>query len=287
MDSKENQKARARYHLNLKEKNCGVCNAKFIGTAKRKTCSKECTKTSKLNGMQKHYHRIVCKDCNAIIFEKVKYGSKSVSKTHMKRCTSCSRTYRCEFHKRRSREKIIAKSKETDKFEKRILANGREIYVDLQKEKAVKENMSVNNPMLRNDVKERVSETIRRKYRSGDLVSKKGPEHPSWKGNRSLNSSIRIRLLQWRKDVMARDGWKCKECGTNKKIEVHHLEKLSHIIDKFTEKPLSQYDINSTEFNNLREVVATYHNNNLHIGETLCVECHANKDEQRRHTLKK
>lgn len=283
----ESERAKARYKLNLQEKKCRICDSTFIGTAKRKTCSKECTKISKLNGMQKHYHRIVCKDCNIIILEKIKYGALSVARTIMKRCSTCSKTYRNDFHRRRNKEKVVAKSHQPDKFEKRVLSNGREVYVDLCKEQVLKKRMSISNPMKQEEVKDKVAETMRNKYRCGEIVSKKGPEHPNWKGNRSLNSSIRVRLLEWRKDVMARDGWKCTECGANKKIEVHHLEKLSHIIDRFTEKPLNQYDVNSKEFSNLREVVATYHNNNLQIGETLCVDCHASKDEQRRHTLKK
>ena len=41
----------------------------------------------------------------------------------------------------------------------------------------------------------------------------------------------------WKDTVMQRDGYKCRGCGTDEKLDIHHLYKeFDIIIEEFTEK---------------------------------------------------
>ena len=85
---------------------------------------------------------------------------------------------------------------------------------------------------------------------------------------------------------MIKGFYKCSNCGDNKKLEIHHVEPLRDIIDKFTKKPLSKYEQDSQEFENLCKVIVEYHEKNNNIGIVLCEKCHSEIDSYRRQTLK-
>jgi hypothetical protein len=86
-----------------------------------------------------------------------------------------------------------------------------------------------------------------RKYLSDRM---KGKLNPGWEGgiypaNLAARHSFDIKL--WREAVFKRDGWKCIDCGSIKKIEADHIKPFS----KF---PELRFDISN--------------------GRTLCHNCH-------------
>lgn len=61
----------------------------------------------------------------------------------------------------------------------------------------------------------------------------RGELHYKWNGGSTkLNKSIRqmVEYERWRDGVKARDGGKCTECGSTKKLESHHLVELVVLI---------------------------------------------------------
>lgn len=67
---------------------------------------------------------------------------------------------------------------------------------------------------------------------------KRGEGNPAWKGGVTrLGHSIRTcdKYIKHRLDVIIRDGGKCVECGSYKKLEVHHKKELWKLIKEFME----------------------------------------------------
>lgn len=67
-------------------------------------------------------------------------------------------------------------------------------------------------------------------------IIKKGKNNPCWKGGITrLGHSIRTsdRYLRFRKEILIRDGGYCKECGSYKKLEIHHIIPLWKILEDF------------------------------------------------------
>lgn len=276
------------YKDRKKLKKCKHCDNVFLATDKQVSCSKECTRKAKLDGMTKHVHIVQCNTCGKIISTKIKYGSLSKDILRYKRCSECCKKRRTDLAKQRYKEKLKLKieNNPTDFYE-RILRNGRKIIQSKSKEKNTKTRMIKNNPMKKNEVKEKVRNTRIENIIAGTLKYKKGKEHHLWKGNRSNNNTIRTRLLKWRKEIHRIKNWKCEICGSNKNLEVHHLEPLREIIDKFTNKPLSKYLQESEEFENLCEIILNYHNEHLEIGQLLCAKCHSTVDICRKQTYQR
>lgn len=87
---------------------------------------------------------------------------------------------------------------------------------------------------------------------------------PSWKGGiAKLNSLIRMlpENRVWIKNCMKRDSYKCVECLSNTKIQVHHLKPFASI--------LKENFIDSLDKARLCELLWDINN-----GKTLCLECH-------------
>lgn len=58
--------------------------------------------------------------------------------------------------------------------------------------------------------------------------------NPNWQGGKTeklknLHNKFRFKLLLWRRAVLKRDGNKCKNCGSTKKLEAHHIIPLSFL----------------------------------------------------------
>ena len=74
--------------------------------------------------------------------------------------------------------------------------------------------------------KEKVSKKLKYDYATGKKKKISGKDCHFWKGGRSSENRIRINKLEWkriRKDVLERDGNKCRRCGNKGVLDVHHL----------------------------------------------------------------
>jgi len=84
--------------------------------------------------------------------------------------------------------------------------------------------------------------------------SLKMEKHPQWKGGVTPEvHRIRSRYKhkQWRKEVKKRDGQKCRKCGDNENLHVHHIK-------SFSKYPKLRFDLNN--------------------GMILCLKCHKKTD---------
>lgn len=92
----------------------------------------------------------------------------------------------------------------------------------------------------------------------------KGANHSKWKGGISkLMESIRSLFFYrlWRSDVFTRDNYMCKNCGSNKKIESHHIVPFHVITEKYAIKTIP-------------EALMCEELWNINNGVTLCKNCH-------------
>jgi len=93
--------------------------------------------------------------------------------------------------------------------------------------------------------------------------SLQGEKNPQWKGGTTpIQQKIRTshEYNEWRKSVFIRDGYKCTECGSVKRIEADHIVPFSFVV---------------------RECLLMKTNSGLFDisnGRTLCYECHKKTD---------
>lgn len=88
----------------------------------------------------------------------------------------------------------------------------------------------------------------------------KGENSHFWKGGKTKESKLRrtcVEYKNWRLAVFTRDGFKCTECGSRKRLEAHHI------------KEQSRYP----------ELIYSVEN-----GLSLCHECHKKTDNYGRHS---
>ena len=268
-----------KYYLRLKEKSCTNCNKNFLGRDKQVSCSKECTKEAKLKGMKLHYKVIKCSDCSIIISTKIKYGSKATDSITIRRCKSCQKIHRDNYYVNRNKQKLALKRLDPLIIEKNTSKGI--ILVNVEKESRIIQRMKTNNPMKDRSISSKVSDTIKSKIKSGDIIYNKGKDHHLWKGNRDNNHFIRSRLTDWIKYNLKNANFKYSICESTKNLEVQYDEPLRDIILRFTTKNLSEYSQNSCEFENICNQVEDYHRNN-DIGQVLCKLCHSKRDSYRK-----
>lgn len=120
------------------------------------------------------------------------------------------------------------------------------------------------------------SNTMRSYRLNGVIPTKWGIESPAWKGGTSsINNLVRAnkRLYdEWKYPILIRDSFKCTECGSDKKLEVHHCnETMSQIIAKYVDGSC-EYDFD--EKREIMNCIIDYHISNQVEGKTLCKECH-------------
>ena len=127
------------------------------------------------------------------------------------------------------------------------------------------------NPMFN----KKASSETRRKM-SISRIGKIGENATAWKGGKfSLVRSIKEhlhRVCNWYFRVYERDGFRCQICGSNKKIEAHHIIPISRIIHKEA-KAIGSFSMQE-------KYEYLIHNPNiidkdLKNGITLCRRCHS------------
>lgn len=130
------------------------------------------------------------------------------------------------------------------------------------------------------DRKQEYSDRMKKLREDGKIVPLRGPQHSQWNGGTSSISMLVYNDVkfyeEWKRPVLVRDGFKCMECGSTKKLHVHHdKEMLCEIIKKHVGT-----GIDTTDFNLKRKIadaVVDYHINNHVSGITLCGKCHEEK----------
>ena len=292
----EAEQKRRKYATSLKEKTCVKCGKTFLGTAKQ-TCCENCRKVRTTN-YKTVEQKILCKYCNTVLeTATVKLTSKTLLEKHGKKV--------CDICKSKNRKKVSEDMKlNNPMFNKetvnKVRKTRREIYLakcNLENRVPYKpvsykgetremmiQRMKTNNPMFKPEIKQKVSETLKARILSGEIVYKKGKEHPLWKGNRNFNKAVRIELRNWVKECFEKVNYTCQKCGkTHTELQVHHLEPLRDIISKYLQKfnYTQEYinDIEGTEeyFDFIKEIVK-YHYDNFDIGIVVCPECHSKLD---------
>lgn len=108
--------------------------------------------------------------------------------------------------------------------------------------------------------KSKISQSLKKKYASGELVSplvtmgiigKRGPESPNWQGGKTfIGQAIRKSLMykEWRMEILKRDDFTCRECGIRGgKLHADHIKPFAYFPDL-------RFDLDN--------------------GRTLCIPCH-------------
>lgn len=98
----------------------------------------------------------------------------------------------------------------------------------------------------------------------------RGANHYNWKGNRSrINIAVRglSENRKWMNAVLQRDE-KCRDCGVDTDLEVHHIKPFSEIMNENEIKTVDQ----------ARQCSALWEVSN---GVTLCEKCHCTRHNRR------
>jgi hypothetical protein len=130
------------------------------------------------------------------------------------------------------------------------------------------------------EIRDEYSKRMRKLRNDGKIVPLYGNRHSQWNGGTSSISMLVYNDVsfykKWKYPILVKDGFKCVECGSNKKLHIHHdKEMLCEIIKKYVGD-----EIDVSNFNTKRKIaneVINYHINNKVSGITLCSKCHESK----------
>jgi hypothetical protein len=127
--------------------------------------------------------------------------------------------------------------------------------------------------------RESYSITMKTNRLNGTIPTLYGKNHSQWKGGTSdINPLVRARkrlYTDWVYPILVADGFKCTECNSTSKLEVHHnKETMAEIISMFTD---SHKEHSFEEKDVITEMVIDYHINSNVSGKTLCKNCHNSK----------
>lgn len=145
------------------------------------------------------------------------------------------------------------------------------------------------DPLLQSASKklsERYTEKIRKEYsdrmrkmrKDGTIPTLFGEESSQWAGGVSSIKSIAHcspKLHQeWRYPIFIRDDFKCTQCQSPSRLQVHHdLETMASIVRKFVPNTTPS-DLSFDIKKELADKIVDYHINNKITGITLCASCH-------------
>ena len=295
-----------KYATKLYVKKCEKCGKTFEATAKQKLCE-ECRNTYHNNFVHKKIKQsVICKDCGKIIEIREKNKNNRTLDIVYELCDDCKfkhkEKFKLEASKRMTNNNPMKDKRVANKMAESLhkhhiekwIFEGKQIkpitHTKSNDEKETpletKMRMTLQNPMFRKETREKMSETLKEKIANGEIIYKKGKEHPLWKGNRNFNKSVRVELRKWVKEKFFESNFTCQICGKTKtELHVHHLKPLREIIDDYlnthnlTIEYLNGIEGSNEYFNIIQEIV-NYHNENKDVGIVVCPECHNKLDKQ-------
>ena len=290
------EQKRRKYAASKKEKICKKCGKTFLGTAKQTCCEKCRSNHDHSNSFKTIQQTIVCEKCGKVLKVVEKAQSGKVKEVLAKGiCEECKEKSRQVSSKRMQENNPMFNIDTRTKVSMTKSRNmgGQILSEEETKEKLLYRNshtpetreetslrMHLYNPMYNPETKNKMINTLKQNILEEKITYKKGPEHHLWKGNRTFNKAVRIELRNWVKSKFEEAKYTCQKCGKiNTELQVHHLEPLRDIIQKFLDKHDYTIDyINSIEGSNeylslIKEIV-NYHNENMQIGLVVCPECH-------------
>jgi len=135
--------------------------------------------------------------------------------------------------------------------------------------------------VITDEEKEIRSKRMKENRANGTIKTLSGEESANWKGGVSAVSSLaRAGLVgKWARKILIRDEFKCKICGTGKRIVAHHCQERFADIAK---KMVDQYGPHNDDFEKkkfIAEKIIEYHLSNDVPGFTVCEDCHADIHE--------
>jgi hypothetical protein len=125
------------------------------------------------------------------------------------------------------------------------------------------------------DEKRRIrSERMRKNRLDGTIPTNRGPSHPGWQGGTSSISAIaHSRLTSWVYPKLNAAGFKCVQCGSKDRLQVHHDKiKFAEIVHLIV--PILDREYSFEEKCKFADEVVQYHLDNEVSGIVLCFECH-------------
>lgn len=277
------EQKRRKYKESLKEKICQYCGEKFYGTLRQVNCEKCCRK--KNIEYEIITRPIKCKHCGKIIrYEEIKLASK----TNIEQ----GKTEVCEECKKKNYEKSSIRMKNNNpSYNYENVLKGiktREVRYGFKRKpkkkgetkEEMRLRMKTNNPMQREEVRNKVADTLRKKYKEGKLKKYFGKDNWNWKGNRQFNKAVRIALRRWVKMLFEETNYTCQKCGKiNTELHVHHLLPLRTIIkEELENENITIEYINkiegTEEYYNIINKIVQFHYEHKDIGIVVCPDCH-------------
>jgi endogenous inhibitor of DNA gyrase (YacG/DUF329 family) len=122
--------------------------------------------------------------------------------------------------------------------------------------------------------KKKISESNKKSM--SNTIFQHGKKHPNWKGGITSFYMV-IRNLdeykEWRMKCLKRDWFRCQDCVSKVKLEVHHLKTFTELVNEFLKK-YNQFSIIEDK-ETLTRLAFTYKPFwDINNGKTLCEECH-------------
>lgn len=265
------------YKNHLIEKICKYCGETFLGTSKQVKCE-SCTKEYNWKKTKK---KIICPRCGLTlaVVERVTTNKKTYFIKSGQVCDDCKQESRQLLSEARRGENnpnwISDRSLIKPNWTERVSDEQKLINRQIMSERMKGEN----NPMKNPETRKKVSDTIKEKVESGELIYKKGKASGNWKGNRIRSQTIRSRLYKlWVLPKLIRDNFTCQECGSKSNLEVHHLTPFDKVLAKVLNgRKLSE--ISYEDFEIVSDEVIYEHA--FVEGITVCKSCHKKIDKRR------
>jgi hypothetical protein len=126
------------------------------------------------------------------------------------------------------------------------------------------------------------SELLSRGRRDGTVPTVTiGPDHWNWKGGiTKLYTPIQRKLYNvWKRPILERDAWRCRDCGVGGSLHVHHddvrFSAIYHeVVDPYLEIRGTEEELSFEEKERLVERIVRIHVDREVSGISLCPPCH-------------